>query len=288
MKDALHRALGRAIDADILTVAPVRGGDVNQTYRLELADGRSVFVKHREDAPMNAFACEAHDLAWLGAAGAIRLPEVVAVGAGEEPLFLVLEWIDPGPPAADHDERLGRELAGLHRAGAPCFGAEGDNWIATLPQPNGATLTWEEFYSERRLGPLVKAGVDLHLLPLATGRRARRLIDRLDDLVGPPEPPARLHGDLWAGNALAGPDGGPVLVDPASYGGHREVDLAMMRLFGGFSSAVFGAYAEAHPLADGHEDRVELYQLYPVLVHAVLFGGGYARSAEGILRRYAG
>jgi fructosamine-3-kinase len=115
-----------------------------------------------------------------------------------------------------------------------------------------------------------------------------RLRARLPDLCGPAEPPARLHGDLWGGNAMTDAEGRPVLIDPAAYGGHREVDLAMMRLFGGFGAGAFAAYAEADPLAGGHQDRVELYQLYPVLVHVVLFGGGYAGSAERILRRYAG
>ena len=109
----------------------------------------------------------------------------------------------------------------------------------------------------------------------------------LDELCGPPEHPARLHGDLWGGNAMTAADGAPVLVDPAAYGGHREVDLAMMRLFGGFSERVFAAYAEAHPLADGHEERVALYQLYPLLVHVLLFGGAYVRSAQRALRAYS-
>ncbi|MDZ7732748.1 MAG: fructosamine kinase family protein [Acidimicrobiia bacterium] len=119
-----------------------------------------------------------------------------------------------------------------------------------------------------------------------TGAAFERLFDRLPDLVGPPEPPARLHGDLWAGNLLIAADGAPWLVDPAPYGGHREVDLAMMRLFGGFGPACYAAYDEAHPLAPGHEERIGLYQLYPLLVHVTLFGGGYAGRTAEVVRRY--
>jgi fructosamine-3-kinase len=201
---------------------------------------------------------------------------------------LALEWIARGRPAAGHDEALGRGLAALHQAGAPAFGLAEDNFIGSLPQRNGHADWWPDLYGERRLEPLARMAVeDGRLAPAFLGD-LERLRARLPDLCGPPEPPARLHGDLWGGNAMTDAAGAPVLIDPAVYGGHREVDLAMMRLFGGFSATVFAAYDEAHPLAAGHEDRVELYQLYPLLVHVVLFGGGYARSAERILRRYAG
>jgi fructosamine-3-kinase len=255
---------------------------------MALADGREVFVKHRRDAPAGMYAAEAAGLAWLAEAGAVRTPAVVAVGDEAPPRFLALEWIARGRPAPGHDEALGRGLAVLHRAGAEGFGLGRDNFIGSLPQPNAPARDWPAFYAERRLEPMARAAVEAGALAPAFRAGLERLRARLPDLCGPPEPPARLHGDLWGGNAMTGPDGAPVLIDPAVYGGHREIDLAMMRLFGGFGGAVFAAYAEAHPLADGHQDRVELLQLYPVLVHVVLFGGSYARSAERILRRYAG
>jgi fructosamine-3-kinase len=255
---------------------------------MTLADGRELFVKHRADAPARMYAAEAAGLAWLAEAGALRTPAVVAVGDDVPPRFLALEWIPRGRPAPGHDEALGRGLAALHRAGADAFGLDRDNFIGSLPQANAPAGDWPAFYAERRLEPMARAAVEAGALGRGFLAGLERLRARLPDLCGPAEPPARLHGDLWGGNAMAGPDGGPVLVDPAVYGGHREVDLAMMRLFGGFGERVAAAYAEAHPLAEGHEDRVELYQLYPVLVHVVLFGGGYARSAERILRRFAG
>jgi fructosamine-3-kinase len=280
--DAAARALGVAV----ATAESVPGGDINRALRLRLVDGRIVFVKHRAGAPADMYAAEAHGLAWLAVADGPRLPAVAAVGDGDGPAFLALEWVERGAPASDFDERLGRGLAALHGAGAPAFGLDRDNWIGSLPQANGPLPTWAAFYGERRLAPLAREAVERRLLPAAAGERFERLIGRLDDLCGPPEPPARLHGDLWGGNHMADASGAPVLVDPAVYGGHREVDLAMMLLFGGFSDRCLAAYAEASPLAPGHEDRVALYQLYPLLVHVLLFGAAYAGRVERALGRY--
>ena len=286
--DRLLGAVGAAAGAPVASSAPAAGGDINRALRARLSDGRELFVKYRPDAPPGMYRTEARGLAWLAEAGGPRIPAVVAVGDDAPPRFLALEWVERGAPGPGHDEGLGRGLARLHRAGAPSFGLDEDNFIGSLPQRNAPAASWPEFYASRRLEPLARRAVGDGRLPGRFLDGLERLRARLPDLLGPPEPPARLHGDLWAGNAMTGADGRPVLVDPAVYGGHREIDLAMMRLFGGFSGAVFAAYAEAHPLADGHEERVELNQLYPVLVHVCLFGGGYARSAERILSRYAG
>jgi fructosamine-3-kinase len=285
---ALVAAVAAAVGTRAESAEPVAGGDVNRALRVGLADGRRLFVKYRRDAPAGMYRAEAGGLRWLAEAGALRTPEVVAVGDAAPPRFLALEWIDRGRAGRGHDEALGWGLAALHRAGAPSFGFAEDNFIGTLPQPNAPLESWPEFYGARRIEPLARRAVDAGALPGRVLAQVERLRARLPDLCGPREEPARLHGDLWGGNALADAHGAPVLVDPAVYGGHREIDLAMMRLFGGFSDAVFAAYAEAHPLSPGHEDRVELHQLYPVLVHVCLFGGGYARSAERILQGYAG
>jgi fructosamine-3-kinase len=213
---------------------------------------------------------------------------VLAVSSGREgePCFLVLELLSSGRPQRDFDECLGRGLAQLHRAGAPAFGLERDNFIGSLPQRNRAHAGWAEFFWLERLEPQLARAV-------ATGRASsrlrsglERLASKLTQLVGPAEPAARLHGDLWSGNLHVDEDGAPCLIDPAVYGGHREVDLAMMRLFGGFGESVFRAYQEAWPLAPGHAERVALYQLYPLLVHVNLFGGGYVESVERSLARY--
>lgn len=293
---ALTGRVGARLGTDVVGSVEVAGGDINRAFRLGLADGRRVFVKTNAAAPAGMFTAEARGLAWLAEVGAVRVPEVLAVGdpVGDDnggPPFLVLEWIEAGPPAADHDERLGLALAALHAAGCPRFGLTdddghaADNWIGTIPQPNAPTTTWPEFYGRRRLEPLVRSGVDRGLLPPSASGDLDGLLDRLVERCGPPELPRRLHGDLWGGNAMVDADGAPVLVDPAVYGGHREVDLAMMRLFGGFGRRVFEAYAEALPLAAGHEQRVALYQLYPLLVHAHLFGGAYVGRFVDLLHR---
>lgn len=278
-------AVGRATGSAVAGARPVSGGDINRALRVDLADGRTLFVKHRDGLPGDVYTKEAEGLRWLADAGALRVPEVVAVGEAP-PAFLALEWIESVGPGTRHDERLGRGLAALHSAGAPAFGLRCDNWIATLPQRNAECTTWAEFYAERRLKPLAERAVEDRRLPEATLSQVETLGRRLPDLCGAPEPVSRLHGDLWGGNAMCGPSGEPVLVDPAVYGGHREMDLAMMQLFGGFSSRVFDAYDEAFPRQGGHEDRVKLYQLYPLLVHVLLFGGSYAGQFTRAIRRY--
>jgi fructosamine-3-kinase len=232
------------------------------------------------------FAAEARGLGWLGAADALRIPKVVAVASPESPhQFLVLELVATGAPARDFDEKLGRGLAALHRRGAPGFGLDHDNFIGWLPQANAAARTWAEFYRARRLEAQVRRAADEGRASPRMRQGFDRLFRALDELCGPAEPPARLHGDLWGGNLLCDDRGAPCLVDPAVYGGHREIDLAMMRLFGGFGPRVFDAYDEAWPLAEGHRERVSLYQLYPLMVHVNLFGGGYVGSVEAALER---
>ena len=159
--------------------------------------------------------------------------------------------------------------------------------LGPLTLPNEPLPAWPEFYARRRLEPLARIAADRGALPGGTAERLERLIGRLDDLAGPPEPPARLHGDLWGGNVMTGRDGRPWLIDPAAYGGHREVDLAMLRLFGAPGRDVFAAYEEAAPLSAGHADRFTLWQVMPLLAHAALFGGGWGASADAAIRRYA-
>ncbi|MFK7990608.1 MAG: fructosamine kinase family protein [Sandaracinaceae bacterium] len=256
----------------------IAGGDVNEAWKVRLEDGRTVFVKTQPGAADSVFAREAEGLRWLGEAGSLRVPEVLAVG----PTFLALAFVRSARPAPDHAEQLGRGLAALHRSGAAAFGGEHDNFIGRLPQDNTPEVDWATFYRERRLRPLVARAGDL--LPAGALRRFEVLYTRLDELVGPTEPPARLHGDLWGGNAMVDDAGAPVLIDPAVYGGHREMDLAMMRLFGGFDERVFAAYREAWPLASGAGERVPLYQLYPQLVHVCMFGRGYVSGVVGALK----
>lgn len=271
----LEAALGAAI-ADILRIP---GGDICEAQRVRLTDGRDVFVKHRVDAAAGMFAAEAGGLDWLRE-GPLRVPEVLAVGDS----WLALEWLPLGArPTGDvFAAALGRSLAGLHRLGAPSFGYREDNFLATLPQANAPAADWPTFYVEQRLRPLIERGIVAGTIP-DVRRPLAALAARPERFFGPPEPPARLHGDLWWGNvgSLAG---APVIFDPAVYGGHREIDLAMLELFGGLPRALVDAYDEVWPLAPDWRDRLRLHQLLPLAAHAVMFGGGYGQQVASTLQ----
>ena len=268
-EDELESALG----ARVTGISAVAGGDINDAHRVTLADGRTVFVKSHDHAPTGMFAAEVAGLDWLRV-GPLRVPGVLAHNGS----WLALEWLDLG--GRPDPARLGRGLAALHRIAVPSFGLAAPSYLATLPQDNTPEPDWPTFYVERRLRPWctrAKLGLDRELDAL----RAR------PDRFGPSEPAARLHGDLWWGN-VASCDGAPVLIDPAIYGGHREIDLAMLALFGGLPDALVAAYEDVWPLADGWRERITLHQLYPLAAHACLFGGGYgaqvARSLATLVR----
>ena len=323
MTAALAEAVATAAGGTLAGWRTVPGGDINAAMRVELADGRSLFAKHRDDPPAGFYAAEAVGLRWLGEAGALPVPQVAAA----DERFLTLTWIDAGPRRTGFEATLGAGLARLHLAGADAFGATpGDlpAFLGPIRLPTGGHAsgvdapargdggrdpdapargdggrdagddgvdsprdrTWAQVYAEDRLGPLLRLASDGGALTAQATSRVERVIDRMDALAGPPERPARVHGDLWTGNVMAGPDGGPVLVDPAAHGGHRETDLAMLRLFGSPGPAFLDAYEDVAPLADGAEERVALWQLAPLLLHAVLFGGGYGSAVDRAARRY--
>jgi protein-ribulosamine 3-kinase len=288
MDGELAGALKYALGAAVKSTRRLSGGDINDAFELELASGVRVFLKTKASAPASMFPAEAQGLDWLRAAGALRIPEVLAVSSGrdDEPRFLVLELLTPGTPQRDFDEQLGRGLAQLHRAGAEGFGLSTDNFIGSLPQRNRAHDRWADFFWHERLEPQLGRAVAAGLASSRMRTGFERLASKLSGLWGSAEPPARLHGDLWGGNLHTDADGAPCLIDPAVYGGHREVDLAMMRLFGGFGESVFRAYHEVWPPAPGYAERIALCQLYPLLVHLNLFGAGYADSIEQNLARY--
>jgi fructosamine-3-kinase len=286
MAEHLRHALDEELGSPVTGLTRVGGGCINDAYEVHLADGTRLFCKTHPDPPPDFFAVEAEGLRWLRDADAVGVPTVVAV-RNAPPAFLVVEWIEPahGRGGDHHEERLGRELAALHRSGAPGFGWTRDGYVGELPQANEPADDWATFYRDRRLAPLVRRAVDEHLWETDAIATFDRLAAVLPTLVGAAEPPARLHGDLWGGNLLVDRAGRPWLLDPAPYGGHREIDLAMMRLFGGFGRRTFAAYDEAFPLTDGHAERTPLYQLYPLLVHTLLFGGSYAHQALQALHR---
>ncbi|MEU6189504.1 fructosamine kinase family protein [Nocardia sp. NPDC047038] len=265
--------LSALLDAPVRAVTDLGARHAWTLHRAETADGRTVFVK-ASAAPTSVFSAEAAGLSWLRAtapdpAGAL-LPQVLAA----DDRTLVLPWLEETGPTPAAAERFGRELAALHAARAEQFGAPWEGWIASLPLPNTPTDgPWSRWYAEQRLAPyLARAAAALG----SDGTRLiERVIDRIDELAGPAEPPIRIHGDLWSGNIVWTRERA-MLVDPAAHAGHRETDLAMLALFGApHLDRIRAAYHETHPPADGWRTRTPLHQLHPLLVHVALFGAGY-------------
>lgn len=266
----------------VAEVSRIGGGDVGEAWRVETSDGR-LFAKTHRHPPPTLFPTEASGLRWLAAAGALAVPAVVAATRD----VLVLEWVEPGPPG--DAVALGSGLAEVHRAGADAFGGparRGDavGHIGDVAVPDGPTSDRVTFLVERRWRPLAWKALAEEVVDPAFEHVLDAAAAVLDERLGPEEPPARVHGDLWSGNVLWGSGGRPWLVDPAAHGGFRETDLAMLDLFGGLSDSVLAAYQEAFPLADGWRQRVRLHQVVPLLVHALLFGGDHGRRADEALR----
>lgn len=266
-----------------LALEPVGGGCIHSAYRVtgDTSQGkRRYFAKVNQAGSAGMFAAEADGLAALRAAGAVRVPEVVAQGEDGDHSWLVLEWLDLVPLSAKSGAALGDALAALHRVPQERFGWGRHNFIGASPQPNAWSDDWLDFWRSHRLHPQLRYA--------AHNRLPSRMIDRGERLLADCEvlfrdhKPARslLHGDLWGGNASALADGTPALFDPAVYVGDREADVAMTELFGGFPDDFRAAYRNAWPLADGYPVRRDFYNLYHVLNHANLFGGGYVRQAE--------
>ncbi|OLF16517.1 fructosamine kinase [Actinophytocola xanthii] len=262
-------------------VAAVSGTRLGGTaHRVTLADGSAVVAKRHDHR--SAVLAEVAGLRWLAAADAVPVPAV----RGHDDEWLVVDAVATGSPSGAGAEALGRGLARLHEAGADAFGSPPpagpvDAWIGLAPMRNTTGEDWPSWYAEHRLLPYLRTVADQGFaLP-----EVERVCARLDELAGPAEPPARLHGDLWSGNVLWSADGRAWLIDPAAHGGHRETDLAMLHLFGcAHLDRIVAAYDETAPLAAGWRARIPLHQLFPLLVHAVLFGGGYARQAAQAAR----
>lgn len=271
--------------AKVTSLGPVGGGSINDCYRIEGPAGRFFVKVNSADRFPSLFEAEADGLNRLNEAGPIRTPGVIAYGEVGGDAYLLLEWIEQGLASDAGWRRFGAEVAALHQHTAEAFGLQRDNYIGSLKQVNTPRERWSDFLVDCRLEPLTRMARDRGALGMGEAFRFERLYGRLHDLF-PAERPALLHGDLWSGNRMFASDGLPVLIDPAVYYGHREMDLGMALLFGGFEPGFFATYHEQHPLEAGWEERVPLTQLYPLLVHTVLFGGGYAKQVRTILERF--
>ncbi len=275
---SIEETIGPVID-----FRPVSGGSISRAFRVETSQ-RPLFVKIEANARSGFFDAEAAGLQALRSAASLRLPEVVAVAATAEVSWIALEWLESEPPRRDFGERLGRGLAEVHAVRGVGWGWYRDGFIGSLPQANDERATWAEFWRQQRLEPQLQLARSTSITRLE--REWNALREALPYLLEPiqREGPSLLHGDLWSGNVMSSQDG-PALVDPACYFGHREVDLAMADLFGGFGRGFREAYEAEWPLEPGYEVRLLVYQLYYLLVHVNLFGGSYLASTEHTLRQ---
>jgi fructosamine-3-kinase len=277
---------GRAeqlLGSSVVSTAPVAGGDVSSAVKLRLSSGRTAFLKSLTQAPPHFFEREAAGLRWLADVDdGVSTPDVLAVDSD----CLILGWVETTRPGQDAASTFGRALARTHLAGAPVWGADADGYIGRLPLANEPLPTWAEFYAERRITPYLRVARDKGLVAPADAELIERAAARVAEIV-PDEPAARLHGDLWNGNVLWGQEDRVVVIDPAAYGGHREMDLAMLALFGlPQLPHVMAAYDEVAPLGDDWQERLGIHQLFPLVVHACLFGGGYGARAANVAQRY--
>lgn len=270
---------------EVNSTRPVGGGDINETAIIESSHG-PCFIKLNKAGYLSMFEQEYNGLRLLGDAGVLKVPAPLQYGNYQQHAYLLMEYLPKGNSVPDSNKWLGEGLAAIHRCTSQYFGLAEDNYIGTLVQQNGWKHSWAVFYAENRIMPLVRHLVDLKRFGSREQQLAEALAASLGD-VFPEEPPALLHGDLWAGNYMFTGNGEPVIYDPAIYYGHREMDLAMTLLFGGFDAAFYRHYQEVFPLAPGWKERVALCQLYPVLVHAILFGGHYVSQASDILKKYS-
>jgi fructosamine-3-kinase len=267
---------------EVMEVDPLGGGCIHQSYRLTTRNGPSLFLKTNQAVPPDMFAREAYGLTTLTVDGGPRIPHAHLWSE----TFLLLEDLTPGREQAGFWERLGRELAALHSHTSPRFGFDHDNYVGLTPQPNPWTTEGAEFFGRHRLLFQAQRAHDAGLLSPDDRRRVETVAQRLATLV-PKEPACLIHGDLWSGNVLRGPQGEPCLIDPACHYGWVEAELGMTALFGGFPEAFYRAYTELRPLVDGWRERFSVYNLYHLLNHVNLFGAGYLTSVRSILRRYA-
>lgn len=288
MDSELRDALQQSLAAPITGIAAVAGGSINRSVRVETTEGL-YFIKYKSAPPFDFFEREVGGLKRIAETQTVKVPDVVGIGRTQSRVgFLILEWLEPSRKPGRDAETLGRQLAEMHKLSAKQYGLGTNNYIGSLPQTNGWSDAWADFYAERRLAPQIALAKQRRLLDGKRENRLEKLRASLRNFIDEGQiHPAPLHGDLWGGNWLACVDG-PVLIDPAFYYGDREVDLAMTRLFGGFPKEFYKAYAETYPLAGGYEARIDLYQLYYLLVHLNLFGESYGRQIDAILKRYAG
>ena len=263
---------------------PVSGGCINNGTKLETNSG-SFFMKSNDISAFPNFQAEQKGLELLRQHSAFTIPEVYFIEKASQEAIMVMEWLEPGPGMPDFWEQFGMMLSEMHQVSQPEFGLDHDNYIGTLPQSNQPHPDWTSFFIHERLNPQLLLAEKAGLIDSTFRQSFEILYKKLAGLI-PDEDPALLHGDLWSGNFLRARLGTPALIDPAVYYGHREAEIAFTRLFGGFDRRFYEAYNSAGPLVPGWEERVPLFNLYPLMVHLNLFGQSYLPEIQNSLKLY--
>lgn len=279
----LEEALGD--NHHIIDQGPVSGGDINETHAITTTAGKFFLKKNSASAFPGMFEAEDKGLGLLHEHSSLNVPRVIHQFQIDDWDYLLMSFLERGSQKDDFWEDFGMKLANMHRQTQNSFGLDHSNYIGSLTQVNEARSEWESFFIEMRIEPMVKRAVDSGRIPKIDLAEFDKLFRLLQDFF-PQEPSAFIHGDLWNGNYSVASDGYATIYDPAVYFGHREMDLGMSRLFGGFSPEFYESYHQTYPLESGWEQRLDVANLYPLLVHVNLFGGGYYSSAKAVIRRF--
>ena len=280
----LNEIINTELNEDLISFKALSGGSINRVYKCTTRQGEVVLKLNEAEQYPLMFEKEEQGLDLLNSSS-FRVPNVLNKGVYQNISYLMLEYVnDQGTTISE--TALGIKLAELHLLSSDSFGLDHDNYIGSIPQINNKKSDWISFYKSMRLEPLVKKGFDTGHIEMKTLRSFDKLYKELDNLI-PIEPPSLIHGDLWHGNIISDENTFPVLIDPAVYYGHREIDLAMLLLFGHISNETMEAYNSIYSLDNHWKKRTDLHQLYPLLVHLIIFGGSYIGSIQKILRRYS-
>ena len=280
MKELLEKNLPQKINK----ITPLTGGDINEVFKITTSDQKYVLKVNSKKAFPNMFKREKQGLELLAKSG-IRTPKPIAIFEDEDRQYLVLEFIDEESPHADFWNKFAEDLVTLHKTDEQYFGLTKNNYIGSIVKKNTLKPTWETFFIENRVLPLVKKAFDIKILNSNHLRQFETFYKNLNGIL-PKEKPSLIHGDLWGGNLMKGKNQTPVFIDPAVYFGHREMDIAMTQLFGGFNKIYLERYQDVFPLEKGWEKRLEIHNLYPNLVHLILFGGGYLSSIVRLISKF--
>ena len=288
-KNHLVLEIERLFSLNVADIAfnPVFGGSINHCFKISLPN-LNLFLKVNDNQKYpKMFETEYKGMKVLSNSSSFNIPTMHLYGAFQNSGFLVMEYIEEESRSDAFWKTFGHQLAQLHQSTTTEFGLDHQNYIGSLSQGNNFHKKWSDFFISERLNPMIEIARNQNAIQLATIKQFEDLYKKLDDIF-PVEPPALIHGDLWNGNFMTDSSGQATIFDPAIYYGHREMDIAMSKLFGGFDQLFYDSYNETFPLTHDWEARVDVANLYPLLVHVNLFGGGYIHQVKSILSRFVG